>query len=504
MLFAFLQDEEEGAYTTVGLTALSELKNSDNTFSFINPAGKIVTLPERTSKVVFCTYDRYFKKDGETSTPTDFSSPIGCLIGFTLDDKTYSARANTGSSLFAGYACNDGKDEANYYKDEISYSSKPTKGISLITTVENKQFVGYAGMFSPTDTEIKENSKGSGTLQKSLFINYTETSDLIKSVKDYMTASTDKTIRILDVNYLAQKAFSTINTTPPQKADDFLKSVLNENSPLADVLVYFGLVYSTPEAVAAIKGCNQENTSDIHQMLLAEFHQNLNTYLSGGGIADESTMDRLAEEFLAVSYRSFNEIEGANALKDIVANAKSIDQVEAGLEQYNSACIFSALELDTRTKILDWLFKGDDGYWTVDDKNIVYELLVNAPSSHTAELLKSFAKDNYKWLYTLWDEGSEKYSEKVIDLLAAQVKSNFGSLNIPITTKQVYMFDFGTFSDVPVAESPFCIGLKEDSPVSIDHNHTIERVLMMMLHPLSLRKMARFILNRSTHFVIIR
>ena len=474
IIFRPFESDEDGAMVSVtNMAGLSELKNSDNTYSFINPAGKIVTLPARTTGVVFSTYDRYFKKKGETSTPTDFSAPIGSLILFNLDGKTYSARATVGSNRFDGYANN----EDNYYLDEISFSLRPAKGISLIPTVENRNFVGYAALFAPTNVGVEENSKGEGALQQSLFVHNTQESELVKTVKDYLAAKAGKFVPVTDIKYQTQQSFSIINTSPPQRADDFLKAVLNEDSNLADVLTYFALIYQKPETVAAIRGCNQENSAESHRMLLAEINRNLSNVLSGNGPADKSTEKKLADEFWAASYRTFNEIEGAGKLKDIVAKAQSIQEVKAGLEQYNSSCVFSVLEKDTRLKILDWLLRSDDDYWTVNDKNIVYEILKNAPSTHIVDLLKAFAgTDNkYKWLYTLWDKGDESYSEKVIDLVAELVKANYGSLGITPTSKSVFLFEPYTFTEVPVAQSPFCIGLQVNVPVNIGNYHTIER-----------------------------
>ncbi|BDX37768.1 hypothetical protein CYCD_11230 [Tenuifilaceae bacterium CYCD] len=245
---------------------------------------------------------------------------------------------------------------------------------------------------------------------------------------------------------------------------------IRNNNFASDVLLSDGNTYGNIDITVFAEGSYKIGNlsfSEVNNRVIVSFGRVFSVSVSGKN-------KDLFKNFIKAN-SSTNDFERANKLKEIVLKAQSIQEVKVGLEQYNSMCILKMLDKDTRIKILDWLFKSDDEFWTIYDKNIVYELLKHAPPSQTVDLLKGFMANNYKWLYTLWEQGSESYREKVIDYIVLLLKPNYGNLGIKPTSKKIYMFDSWNFSDIPVAQSPFCIGLQENSFIWTDNNHKIER-----------------------------
>ena len=164
MLFAWAQDEEEGALMTVtNIEELKDFANTDGSYTFLTPAGKLITLPPTISEVYFSTGDNWEEKEGCTG----FSlAPIGTLTHFVIKvgetETKYKAKKSCSSDNFNGYK----DDSDNPYKDEISYNLKPSKYIIGIPCLHNNAVAFKAIQETESTTPTFEQANyGTGTLQ---------------------------------------------------------------------------------------------------------------------------------------------------------------------------------------------------------------------------------------------------------------------------------------------------------------------------------------------------
>lgn len=435
---------------------------------FITPAGKIITLPVGVSKLTFSTYDKYFKTSNEQA--TNISAPIGSLISFQSDNVTYSSYGNEESLTFIGY-----KKEGSelYFEETSSRMLSPTKGIAVLATVENNAIVGYAGKFNVGNGSFDEKNRGSGDFVTGLFVANLGKDDLLKKVKDYFTENTGNPILITDTKYFVAEEFQVIDPVTNLKADDYLKSVLNAESNLGEVLAQFSLIYKNPEVISQFAACVDLNREQALSRIITEYKAKVAHVVQvgefGNGNVSPTSVETLEKELELVVATSFNQTEDAARLKTAIFAAISADQAKAAIQQYYSTCAFRMLDIAARKKILEWLFKLDNDYWNVSERNIIYEVINLTPDDQIVKLLKAFGNErefgneNYKWLYTLLNEGSSSQIAEVIGLLSPKVRENFSELGITPTTESYFLGDFTGYStiQVPVATTYFYMGLRE-------------------------------------------
>ncbi len=159
----FDKEEDAAMMIVVNIAELNDFKNSDGSFTFLTPAGKLITLPPTISEVYFSTGDNWEIKEGCTG----FSlAPIGTLTHFVIkkDNKEtkYRAKKQCGSDNFIGYR----DDSDTPYKDEISYNLKPTKYI-IGTPCLKESAVMFKAMQATESTtpNFEQVNYGSGALQ---------------------------------------------------------------------------------------------------------------------------------------------------------------------------------------------------------------------------------------------------------------------------------------------------------------------------------------------------
>jgi hypothetical protein len=460
--------------TVVSLDIFKPLMK-DGHYVFLNPAGKVVTVPDNTTEVVFSTYDRFFSKDYKA---VSTSPAIGSLSGFTIGNKVYTATASNGQ--FTGYQDLYSGVKDDYYFDELSAQVKPDKGIALITTVEGGNFIGYGIKCIAPNSEIKYHDRGTGPLRPSLFISDLSTTELTLTVKEYVSKKAPTGfIRVTDLRYLTNTPFAVLDSKTGLKADDYLKSVVDENSILSVVLAQFALVYQTPEAIAAFKSCDEDNKASLWLQIRGAVDQHLkqlHQITESGGYVGRSTVDVLQEELINVSVKSLAELENGAALTSDVAKATSIEQVAKAIEVHYSSCAFKSLNASTRKKILEWLITNDTDYWSVHDKNIIFDLILTAPDDQIVAILKGFYEKNYSWLYLLWDKGDFDYSSQVIDALVAKLGPKFKEVGVATTSDEnIYFEDFEQSSLIvnPVGNKPYFIGLDNDETFQITRDYSL-------------------------------
>jgi hypothetical protein len=93
-----------------------------NTYSFLTPAGKPITLPGNAEAVRFSTKDPIVSSD---DVPTGEFSPIGAVTGFKKDGKSYIAKY--ANKTFIGYYNEENNND--YYFEDVTYNLKPANAI---------------------------------------------------------------------------------------------------------------------------------------------------------------------------------------------------------------------------------------------------------------------------------------------------------------------------------------------------------------------------------------
>ncbi len=119
--FTLFDSDEENSQTVVNMTELYDFRNiDDNTYTFITPSGRPITLPSNTVSVTFNTGDEIIGLNGETCTDQLKIGTFGSLKHFRLNSAngtdTYTTRF-TCSGEFRKYA--DKITDAPYI-DEIT------------------------------------------------------------------------------------------------------------------------------------------------------------------------------------------------------------------------------------------------------------------------------------------------------------------------------------------------------------------------------------------------
>jgi len=126
IVIGIFEEDEDAKYKFSDLTVFKDLKNADDTYTFLSPGGKPVTLPSTTQGLILT--DVYsFKNDDNSSDVSSY--PMGTLLEFIIkmEDgtlKTYGARSETNYDNFVGY-----RDENLVLYKDIHTAKLTTHGV---------------------------------------------------------------------------------------------------------------------------------------------------------------------------------------------------------------------------------------------------------------------------------------------------------------------------------------------------------------------------------------
>jgi hypothetical protein len=488
--------EGDDASASVGyadIKVFDKLKNKGDTYTFITPSGKYITLPSTASNLKFSTLDRTFEaiKDvADLSKPTENLIPLGALISFKDNSIVYNARF-VGTD-FTGYA----KSETEYYIDKYSKQLAPATGIAVVLGIEQNKFVTYASRFksvwpdvSVTDTDYKGFGSRLATLSVIEMIPATETSTLLDIIN---LKKTDilLTLTASNLSFTNDKIKFKYNLNTNVSLNDFLLEVLSEKSTLSEYISYFTLANLKENELQAFSSC----LSDVNQMDLGKIRAAIGVvsqalregkYVNSDAVFGRAKL-RTLEELIKLANA---DIDWLKKLKDAVQAKASSTVVNKIFTEKYYACSLAGLNITERKYLLNQLLaaNGDNDYWYTDPSTfssddghfIVKDLVNSTPDFDKVALLKEgFMANNYEWMRTLWRQANKwmngvGYDEvhAVFDTINPWISSNFTALNIKPTQKTFSFSMFG-ISSTPYfpGESDYVIGLKGGEVYSIGNN----------------------------------
>ncbi|SPE77504.1 ADP-ribosyltransferase exoenzyme [Flavobacterium columnare] len=176
--------------------------------------------------------------------------------------------------------------------------------------------------------------------------------------------------------------------------------------------------------------------------------------------------------------------EKVEAIKEGINSITNASQVNQLLKNNYNSCVFESLDLDTRLKILNILFKEgvDDRNWefsegilSLGDKFFVDDLILKTPVADRVNLLKNGFMSNPKWLETLWKEAEPAILNNDVDLdditqliseMGNWVLATYNQLEIPLTQETVIVDsttgNYGT-ATYPKGLLPLFLGSSSDT-----------------------------------------
>jgi|GEM_PF-2491374 len=493
--------EGDDASASVGygdIKVFSKLKNDVNdTYTFITPSGKYITLPSTASNLKFSTLDRTFeliKNTADLSKPTETLISLGALLSFTDQKIAYSVR-NEGTE-FMGYIRSDG---GGYYIDKYSKQLAPTSGIAVVLGIGQKKFVTYAARFKSIglDSLITDNYTGKGTKLGNLAVMDLTAAIDPSTLLDVLNQKKETDLITLpanDLRFTNSQINFKYNLNPNVSLNDFLLEVLSEKSSLAEYISYFTLANLKENELQAFSSClTTVNQLDLNKLsaAIAMVSQSLST---GQGISSnrvyEMTKLKTLEQLIALAN---GDMAWLKKLKNAIANGATAKEIHAIFVEKYYACSFVGLNITERIYLLNQLLSadGDNDYWYTDPSMfssddghfIVKDLISSTPAFDQIDLLKKgFMANDYQWMRTLWKQANKwmngvGYDEvhTIFDIINPWISSNYTALKIE-PTKRSFSFSMFGMNGVPYypGESDYVIGMKRDEIYVLGNNYEYE------------------------------
>ncbi|MCL5244259.1 hypothetical protein M4I21_00455 [Cellulophaga sp. 20_2_10] len=370
--FYIFQDEEDGEQATIyDISALKSFENKDHTYSFVDPFGKIITIPEKVEQITFSTGDLY-SLSGRIS-------PLGTLLNFTIAGKKYDHTIGKNSGGDFGYK----NEEIGKYQDTITEALGVTNIKPIIgRLVLNDKESGY--LFQVTNIENFNKNQSSFSL-------FSE--EKLKGIND-ISRLFNVDSKYLDVPVSLSSEFN----------DSFVESYIFSNKENAK---------SDSEYVSFIFGLSSliHENPELHQVCndasFEEFKTKFPVVASLDDITTFSSESSMKYTFSQLSkqegyYKKYFEIylKAPKLIKKLTTetylDSESIEAIIENLEECQ--CSLKLIPFERRIEIFNTLIKSG-----LDDYGSTFiSLLYNTP---TTELKKWFD------LFTL-----EKNNKSIIDI----------------------------------------------------------------------------------------
>lgn len=492
--------EDDADQESVGYSDIKVFKDlineGKNTYTFITPAGKYITLPATSGNLKFSTLDRtFYIQNGQPNValPSNEMIALGALMSFDIDGVSY--KTNIVNDQFQGYVSSKG-----VYKDVYSAAFNPTSGIAVFLGIKDQQFISYASRFDIGDADKNRPAEytGAGTNRDAFSVlnfTFSEKESSLESVLEGKKIAALPLLRLSAENlfFVNQKIAFNYRGDQSKSVRGFLLDVLDGSSPLSDYIYYFTIANLKENELQAFSTClGLHDEWDRKRVMLAVFNisQGIRIYEGGGNM------------FKLVREKTLQELAGSagsdvNLLTELVAaveQKKDADFIHNlfATKSY-AACALTGLTLKERKYILDQLLKegyNDDNWYTDaawyqsnDGRCILKDLINTVPESDQAELLKQgFMAGNYRWLQSLWKAANEWTSgvgyedvHDIFDIIGPWVSNHFASLGIVPTTKTFSDPMFGiTGVTYSPAETNYVVGMDENESYVLDRYYTYD------------------------------
>lgn len=419
--FSLLDSEEESSsYDILGsnIDVIYETFPNDNgSITFIDPSGRIITLPQGVTEIVFASPDSYWKS-ASTGIVDVNETPIGALIVFKLPNGVrYHSSKHPSSNTFLGYYTDD--SPSTIYPNNSAQVSEINYALAGIPCIINGNI---KFKICPMNLEaILQNGTESiavgGTLipqEKFKFINY------------YMTASSDAQGIEVVAKFTTQLSNQVLQYLQSVRAD-----VNGKEAVYAFQVAY--LLQTNKIVGNCIAGLNNAVNlvidAERQNEIIIEDQANFNEFHTQ---VSDNTDIQVNIEYQPMSILSIEQDESIfqptvdygedpeyfrkyyYALADWISRInKQVDYTEdvitgqniniadytgfifKNLRSDQRACYLSSLTSFQRVKILR---EYSDFAWSSQKERLFLEVLETAPEDQYSYLLNAFQADNYSLL----------------------------------------------------------------------------------------------------------
>lgn len=463
IVIGLFESDKDAEYTYVDANVFpASLRNSDQSYTFLTPAGTLITLPINVKNVFFSTYDKFYQITN-LDKRIGGSMPIGSLIAFQIGDDIYNPVLNSAGN-FTGYK----SQKLEFYRESLSASLSVSSGIALLTTVKDGKFVGFAGKFNPSaTTALAANNTGAGPLKPDLFIVPVTHTELSSNFRVFFTQHSlnNSFIEIEKLKYFLGSTDQIIDKSTQTTAESYLLATLSDNSSIAAVTANLAIVYDGQDALNAFKSCTNATNQQTWQLITVQ----LSTQLQNNALYNTVTpyerteVYKLEQELKAAAITVLANVQQATQLTTAVANINDVQSLMPLLEQYGNNCALKALDIATRSKILKILIEtGDDDYWyLVNKRKIIKDLLVDMPSNQEKEVVQLFKNNSYALLVTFYKEANKEYKAEISKILAPLVVKYYSQLNVETTTEPFVFNNIVSLPqiNIPIGDNSFILGI---------------------------------------------
>jgi hypothetical protein len=494
-------DEDDLNITAYNISEFAELKNSNGTYTFTAPSGKLITIPGNTRAVTCATLGALINKsDGEYN---DSKVPVGTLAKFVVGDITYEARyLRSGSfSYFTGYfdeILPESSTEA--YIDIYSFELQPQQAIAVFPIVNNNQFEGYAGRFQvPGGTTVTATNKAEGLVYGgSLCINLYSNVDSIQPQPSFFSLLSQASViplkqLVVNVSFYETDVLLVSGTQTP---GEFMLQNLSNNSSLTDYLFCLKVISLSPEDIFVLASCqsaqlNQQQqdiltAQSVHDARLATSayvtsEQNGNVDLADRNskqLAMEATLLQVTQQIYSTAMDT-TFVDGVVAALNANSTAETVHGLFTGMTPYNS-CLFARFKLTDRIRVINKLL-SNTSHWVAASNNIILDLLKTTPEHERAKLIaQGFIPNNYAWMRIIQSHADNIGSSSVLFnnadisyygvtdvfyLIAEWTYAYWEDINPPVTSITKNVFDINGFSSFlyPAGYRPYYFGLDDET-----------------------------------------
>ena len=375
--------ESDTAGKSVTLTDISQLakyKNSQNGLTFINPAGKRISLPyDKLQKVVLSTGDQWVS--AASNQPTNVFTAIGVLQSFTLKGESGTTEYNGLGSLsdFNGYYNN-----GNAYKDDITAKL----GVPSTNPNDNISFLGipyYSGnqfLLNVSTIQVKNSYSEEANLSNK-YIGFV---DNITFLSDFLTNSASLTVGDQNIqvvpNIVHDFALSYLKSNLGSSSSQLIRSIqVWRNAMLMDKYsaISGDCIVPNDNFVQAIKGADMTDGGT-------------SLYFPINDAANIPSLGQLNSDYFTLS-QNLSHLNGFYTNPDSAVDALITSNGLINFLKKNSLeCIYGKLSLKTRLKLLQNVASIKDNI------EIFFRLISSMPDTDAPAFLSSLSEANYTLL----------------------------------------------------------------------------------------------------------
>ena len=372
----FESDEESQMAIVSNLDDLKDFKNQDGTFSFYSPAGNIVTLPSATQYVAFSTADNWRGSDDKYAV-----APIGTLIVFKLNDKTFTANRQVGTSFFTRY-----KSENEDYKDVYSAKLTSKKVIVGFPCSEDGKSLSFTVRQLPYSSSkaIPDSYYGEGQIPALDFI--AAIPGVLINLEGGMNDEG------------AKKIYAQLSPEPGTEAIDFLEKNLEYLDCQKGTSFYvYGHAHQVNQFPEAYNACLVSSSSEEYYKRIIQL-QAISNYGELSSIPQSEEIVKASVQHWAsqgISYYKFLN-DQINKVKALLSETNP-EKINTTLNQV-PYCILKSVNAELRKHLLQYLLEGNVNDYLLsfgnNKENLFLGLLNTAPEGQQKEILDHLTAGN--------------------------------------------------------------------------------------------------------------